>query len=134
MYCNYCGKQIDNESKFCVFCGQKVLTTAIRKWDINVSGVTFQNDDGTSRQKLISKMKVGEPILFSTYTYKGKPAVYILNSRRQIVGNVPAENSVEITNKLKDNRIQKAEVEKIGKLDNKNIYYLGIRLYITYTK
>ena len=134
MYCNYCGKQIDNESKFCVFCGQKILTTSIRTWDINAVGVTFSNDDGTDRQKLISKMKIGETILFSTYTYNGKPAVYILNSRHQIVGNVPAEDAAEITNKLKDNRIQKAKVEKVGKLDNKNIYYLGIRLYITYQK
>lgn len=134
MYCNYCGKQIDVQSKFCTFCGQKILTTAIRTWDINAVGVTFKNDDGSDRQKLISKLKPGEPILFSTYTYNNKPAVYILNSNRQILGNVPAENAVEITNKLSDNRIQKAEVERIGKLDDKNIYYLGIKLYITYQK
>lgn len=131
MYCNYCGKKIDKDSKFCIFCGQKLqLETTIRTWCIQVSGVTFKNEDGSDRQKLISKLKKGDLIFFSTYLYEGKSAVYVLNSSKKILGNIPAQNSVEITNKLKDNRILKVEVEKIDKVENKNIYYLVIKLYI----
>lgn len=35
MYCNYCGKQIDNKSVFCNFCGQKIPTTTIIDKNIN---------------------------------------------------------------------------------------------------
>lgn len=51
MYCNFCGKEIDNDSRFCCYCGKKIPIYHIRTFSFNVAGVTFNNDDRYKQTK-----------------------------------------------------------------------------------
>lgn len=104
-----------------------------RTWVIKATGVTFDNEDGSNRQKLISSLNVGELVNLSPYKYNGEDAVYILNSKNKILGNIPIEYATEITSKLSNNIIEKTIVEEVDSFineNNKKVYYLKIKLYI----
>lgn len=108
-------------------------STNIKTWVLKVSGVTFHNEDGTDRQKIISKLSVGEKLNLIPYKYKNQDAVYVKTLDNKILGNIPSENTFEICNKLKDNIIKKVEIAEIDKFQNENnkeVYYLKIKLYI----
>lgn len=137
MFCTNCGNKLDNDSIFCTNCGNKVpkhdLSNKTRSWVLKVVGVTYNNNNGTSRQKLISHLKHNEPIKLSLYKYEGQDAIYVLNNDNQILGNIPLENTTEIRNKMKANRIQKIIVEEVDYFvneKNKKVYYLKIKLFI----
>lgn len=85
---------------------------------------------GTSRQKIISKMKVKEPIFLREYLYNDTIAIYVLNSKNEIIGNVPSQHSGKISKQLKENRIVKANVSEIDQLQNEKIYFIKIKLFI----
>ena len=75
------------------------------KWDakhgrlvIPIAGVTFDNDDGTSRQKILKDLKVtgGDAYLnLEEYEYKGAPAIRVLVND-MCVGNVPKARVAEV--------------------------------------
>lgn len=104
-----------------------------RTWVLKISGVTFKNEDGTDRQKLISKLSVGQELKLVPYKYKNQDAVYVKTLDDKILGNIPAENTFEICNKISSNRIIKVTVADINTFlneNNKNVYYLKIKLLI----
>lgn len=104
-----------------------------RTWVLKISGVTFKNEDGTDRQKLISKLSVGQELKLVPYKYKNQDAVYVKTLDDKILGNIPAENTFEICNKISSNRIIKVTVADINAFlneNNKNVYYLKIKLLI----
>lgn len=84
----------------------------IRSFSLKVAGVTFTNDDGTDRQKAISKLFVGEELKLFPYKYKNKNAIYVKNTNNMILGNIPTDNITEIYNKLTNNKIEKVTVKK----------------------
>jgi len=91
------------------------------RFEFNVAGVTFKNDDGTNRQKLISKMEDGEKLNLTPYLYQGKPAVYVLNEDEKIIGNVPKELCSDIFHLLQaDNAEPIFEATIVGGYDGKN--------------
>jgi len=59
-----------------------------------VVGVSFKNDDGTSRQDNIKKyLSVGDELYMKGYNYKGKPAIALLAREGKMhtqVGNLSA--------------------------------------------
>lgn len=55
-----------------------------------VVGVTCQNDDGESRQDILSRMTGDEEIEIEKTTYNGEPAVYV-KWRNKILGYLSAE-------------------------------------------
>ena len=57
-----------------------------------VVGVSFDNDDGTSRQDILSRCTVGDQVYFRYYVYRGTPAYSVTTDHGQI-GNLPAELS-----------------------------------------
>ncbi len=104
-----------------------------RTWVLKISGVTFKNEDGTDRQKLISKLSAGQELKLVPYKYKNQDAVYVKTLDDKILGNIPAENAFEICNKISSNRIIKVTVADMNTFlneNNKNIYYLKIKLLI----
>lgn len=108
-------------------------TSSYRTWVIRATGVTFNNEDGSSRQNLISSLNVGELVKLSPYKYKEEDAIYILNSKNKILGNIPVEYATEITNKLHSNIIEKTIVEEANSFideNNKKVYYLKVKLFI----
>lgn len=61
--------------------------------EISVVGVTYQNEDGSDRQKILRSFALGHErintITFNEYQYDNEPALYVLVNDK-IVGNVPA--------------------------------------------
>ncbi len=49
-----------------------------------VVGVTYSNDDGTSRQEILSHCMIGEPVGFYYYMYNGQPAYAVISDHGQI--------------------------------------------------
>lgn len=105
----------------------------IRSFSLKVAGVTFTNDDGTDRQKAISKLFVGEELRLYPYKYKNQNAIYVKNTNDIILGNIPNDNITEIYNKITNNKIEKVSVKKVDTFvneKNKTIYYLIINIFI----
>lgn len=66
----------------------------------SVAGVTFKNDDGTSRQKILRGLCDGEdfisvPVRLEPYDYKGEDAVRVLTSEG-CVGNIKRDDVQEV--------------------------------------
>lgn len=62
-----------------------------------VVGVTFDNDDGSSRQEILKETFKSHPIdkcSLVPYTYEGENAIYVQNCYDEIVGNV-SRNDVD---------------------------------------
>lgn len=76
----------------------------ISDFHTKVVGVTFNNDDGTSRQKIIQSCKSGEDIILKPTPSKEYPdAIGVFNIRGQQLGNINAELAKEIKNKYPAN-------------------------------
>lgn len=104
-----------------------------RTWILKLSGVTFKNDNGTDRQKYISKLYVGQELKLVPYRYNNEDAIYVKTLNNNTIGNIPAENVDEIMNKLSSNIISKVTVAENGTFENKQnkeIFYVKIKLYI----
>ena len=105
----------------------------IRSFSLKVVGVTFKNDDGTDRQKIIAKLHVGDELKLLPYKYNGKNAVYVMTQSNMIVGNIPSKNTTEICNKLEKNEIVRITVKKLANFineENETIYYLIINILV----
>lgn len=105
----------------------------IRSFSLKVAGVTFTNEDGTDRQKAISKLFVGEELRLYPYKYKNQNAIYVKNTNNVILGNIPNDNITEIYNKITNEKIEKVSVKKVDTFineKNKTIYYLIINIFI----
>lgn len=111
----------------------ELKTKDIRSFSLKVAGVTFKNNDGTDRQKIISKLYVGEELKLFPYKHEGQNAVYVMTLNNKIAGNIPAENTTEICNKINSNKIEKITVKEVDNFineNNKNIYYLIVNIFV----
>ena len=78
--------------------------TIIRDFNTKVVGVTFGNDDGSSRQAIIKNCKAGEDIIFKPVPTAEYPdAIGVFNKRGQQLGHLSAELAAEIKNKYGHN-------------------------------
>lgn len=57
-----------------------------------VAGVSFNNDNGTSRQRYISKLAPFDSLGMISFEYEGEPAFHILDSEGHCIGNLPKEH------------------------------------------
>lgn len=81
------------------------------RFKTSLAGVTFDNGDGTSRQKLLKDFmaRSGQADLeLEEYEYKGSPAIRVLLDG-ECVGNIP-RNRVEELRRVMD-RIERANLE-----------------------
>lgn len=82
------------------------------RFNTNLAGVTFNNEDGSSRQKLLKKYYdngvKGANLELKEFDYKGKPAVAVLLDG-QCVGNIP-QNRVDELLQIMD-RLEKGNLE-----------------------
>lgn len=60
-----------------------------------VVGVTYDNDDGTSRQRILSYCRAGDPLAFIPYSFKGAPALAVTSKYGQI-GNLSADLAAKL--------------------------------------
>lgn len=56
-----------------------------------VSGVTFNNDDGSSRQRYISKLDTIDRLFLVPFEYEGSAAFHIVDCYDHCIGNLPKE-------------------------------------------
>ena len=63
-----------------------------------VVGVTYCNDDGESRQDILSRMSGSEDITVEKYTYNGEPAAYVKWGDK-VIGNLSAELAGDLARK-----------------------------------
>lgn len=74
--------------------------SVVRDFYTKVVGVTFGNDDGTSRQRIIKACKPGDDIIFKPVPTEEFPdAIGVFNKREQQLGHLNAELAAEIKNK-----------------------------------
>lgn len=107
--------------------------TDTRSFSLKVAGVTFKNEDGTDRQKLISKLHIGEELKLLPYIYENRNAVYVKTLNDEVLGNIPSEHTSQICNKLSNNIIEKVIVKEVDSFideNNKKVYYLKIKIFI----
>ena len=78
---------ISSESDLEDFLSSHTLVDTIHT---KVVGVSFPNEDGTSRQGIIRLCNAGDPVQFEFWEYKGSPAYAVFSEHGQI-GNLPSE-------------------------------------------
>lgn len=96
----------------------------------SVAGVTFDNEDGTSRQQILKGFYENRgyskrDISLQQYEYNGAPAVYVV-AKGKIIGNVPKEYTDVIIDNLDTLRIYHFRV----RMNSKGIYYSVIDLFL----
>lgn len=79
--------EVNSEEELLAFCEEHPL---IDDFLTKVKGVTFRNDDGTSRQEILSYCLRGESVYFRQFIYNGKPAYAVISDHGQI-GNLSAD-------------------------------------------
>jgi hypothetical protein len=103
----------------------------------NVAGVTFKNDDNTSRQRVLSKFfrengyDAGTEAELQQYLFEGRPAVYVLIEGK-IIGNVPKDYTAEVVSIIDRLEIAAVHVRRFRGEEGKLIY--NADLTIEYAK
>ena len=104
---------------------------------IRVAGVTFANEDGSDRQRILRKIKFGDApfedndnldVQLESYSYRGEPAIRVLVEGHQI-GNVPREQIAEVQRAMTQpgTQITAFEVVGGGEMDGERLSY-GARI------
>lgn len=74
--------------------------TIVEDFHTKVVGVTFNNDDGTSRQSIIKNCKAGDDIVFKPVPTNEYPdAIGVFNAKGQQLGHLSQGVAAEIKNK-----------------------------------
>lgn len=98
------------------------------------AGVTFENDDGSSRQRYISKLYEGQQLFLVPYEYEGSPAYHITDCYDHCIGNVPSVYVNDIhTHLAAGHKLDCSVSELLGyDEDGHRIedYNLGVEVYV----
>lgn len=86
----------------------------IRTITVRIVGVSFKNDDGSSRQRIISKLESGDPLCLEHYDYSGEPAYSVTTLDDECIGNLPKDLSFDIFNHYRDYSIDASVNDVIG--------------------
>lgn len=96
-----------------------------------VAGVTYNNDDGSSRQEYIKNLDENDILSLKHYFYNGNDALYVLDSKGHILGNIPHKDVSQVMKFINTNDELDVSVDEKDSFineDNKEIYYLCIRI------
>lgn len=78
------------------------MSELLRNITVRVVGVSYQNDDGTYRQDILSGLSVGEAMLLKYYEYENEPAYAVTDAIGNQIGNLPKDLSADIYQKYRD--------------------------------
>lgn len=84
----------------------------IKEFYTKVVGVSFPNDDGSSRQAILSNCRRGDYILLKTYSFRGKLA-YAVHTEHGQIGNLPADLAECLETEYNDDFIASGEIYSI---------------------
>jgi len=101
-----------------------------------VVGVTYDNDDGSSRQENIKKyLSVGDELHIKVYSYKGEPAIALLAKEGRIdtqVGHLSAELASEIVSLPDDAEVAVVVKDITGGTKNKLTFGVNVEILSTH--
>lgn len=89
--------------------GKRVRETIRTK----VKGVTFDNEDGTNRQDILSRVFEHDQLEIEKYVYNGKPAAYV-KCNGEIIGNLSAELAESLAQRYPDAQYEARIIELTG--------------------
>lgn len=69
----------------------------VKTYHTKVVGVTYKNDDGSSRQENIENSYDGEKLIFREYEYEGKPAIAVYTQFNEQIGFIKKELASDIS-------------------------------------
>ena len=96
---------------------------------IRVAGVTFNNDDGTSRQKILAKCLANgkTKAKFSKYNFDGEKAIRVVTEYGQI-GNIPREEIQYILSKVELMEDIVMDIKTFKDINNKKTFFCDITI------
>lgn len=104
--------------------------TILRDFHTKVVGVTFNNDNGTSRQAILKGCRSGEDVIFRPVPTKDYPdAIGVFNSKGQQLGHVNAELAKELKEKYPTNPMS-VTISEITGGDNGKTYGCNLHIII----
>lgn len=78
------------------------MSELLKNITVKVVGVSYRNDDGTSRQEILSGLSVGEAMLLDYFEYENEPAYAVTDALGNQIGNLPKDLSADIYQKYRD--------------------------------
>lgn len=95
---------------------QKVDTSKVEHdFFSKVVGVTFNNDDGSSRQKYIASLKAGDELIFRPVSVQGHPeAIGVFTTSGKQLGHLTSELAGELRNKYPTHPISATVAQVTG--------------------
>lgn len=69
--------------------------------DYPIVGITFNNDDGTSRQAIIKKLKDNDLLTIEAYKYKNEDAIMVKTIEGEQIGNIKKEHVPYVLDRMK---------------------------------
>lgn len=87
-----------------------------------IVGVTFKNDDGSSRQDYLASVKNNEQLFLEEYFYKGNPAFRVCRKNGKCLGNLSETVAKKIKKKYNQNE-KLVFVEEINCFDKNEVVY-----------
>lgn len=112
-----------------------IIADNCERMDFRVSGVTFRNDDGTSRQDILKSAKaaiaIGDDLVISFVQdeYKGKPRVAV-NFNDKCVGNIEYKKVEQFAKIQELVTSADADIDYVDTDDDEKVLYCHI--YVTY--
>lgn len=101
--CPDCGHEVSRKAKACPQCGSPFKTSPrvrsdVRHFHTKIVGVTFNNDDGSSRQKIIKRCAANEPLVFrhDSNNPHDPNTVQVLRTDDQQIGHLNADLAAEV--------------------------------------
>lgn len=75
------------------------MSKLLKHTKTKVVGVSFRNEDGSSRQEIVSNLYEGENVSLEYYEYKNEPAYAVIDFQGDQIGNLSKELAFDIYNK-----------------------------------
>lgn len=102
------------------------------EYKTKIVGVTFKNDDGTSRQDIIESCTEGESLSLEHYYYKDEDAFKVANVYGEVLGNLKKELTERLIEKYDAGTIEASDVEILN-ITGEDKGTLGVNIKITIT-
>lgn len=102
------------------------------EYKTKIVGVTFKNDDGTSRQDIIESCTEGESLSLEHYYYKDEDAFKVTNVYGEVLGNLKKELTERLINRYDAGTLEAADVEILN-ITGEGTGTLGVNIKITVT-
>ena len=102
------------------------------EYKTKIVGVTFKNDDGTSRQDIIESCTEGESLSLKHYYYKDEDAFKVTNVYGEVLGNLKKELTERLIEKYDAGTIEASDVEILN-ITGEDKGTLGVNIKITIT-